>query len=108
MAKIYSNPRISATIENWPHGSQRVAAHFEIETNGKHGQRATRTTTGATKKLTYAKKARIVDCDDGKTYIAEISQFGIITIMRGDMKYNEEVIYRDDPKYSEVIMLFGE
>lgn len=53
----YTNPRMRAEIENWPSGSKRVTAVFEIEQTAR-GERATRTTTGATKKLTYARKAR--------------------------------------------------
>lgn len=64
--KTYSNPRTEAVIENWPSGSKRVQAIFTIENDPKRGQRATRTTTGATKKLTYASKMRIVDGDDGR------------------------------------------
>ena len=52
----YSNPRMQAIIENWPHGKQRVTATFAIEADSKRGERALRTTTGATQKLTYARK----------------------------------------------------
>jgi hypothetical protein len=68
--KTYSNPRIAATIENWPHGGKRVTAQFYIEEHPTRGQRAVRVTTGAPKKLTFAKQMRIVDGDDGRTYIA--------------------------------------
>ena len=101
----YTNPRMSATIENWPSGSKRVTAVFEIEQN-KKGERATRKTTGALKKLTYATKARIVDGDDGRTYIAELSVYGHVSIMCGDMKYQKEVVYSRDERYSDLIKLF--
>lgn len=64
----YSNPRMEATIPDWPSGSKRVTARFEIE-KAKKGERAIRTTDGAPKKLTFAKLARIVDGSDGRTYI---------------------------------------
>src|SRR6202049_4038579 len=101
----YSNPRMTATIENWPSGSKRVTAQFHIETTPR-GQRAVRVTTGAPKKLTFAQKMRIVDGDDGKTYNAELSMYGHITIMRGDMKYNEETVFEDNPRYAELRALF--
>jgi len=41
----YSNPRLKAIIENWPNGSRRVTATFEIEHDPKRGERAVRTTT---------------------------------------------------------------
>jgi hypothetical protein len=71
-----------AVIENWPSGSKRVTAQFDIE-QSKRGERALRQTTGATKMLTYAKMARIVDGSDGRTYIANLTEFGHISIMRG-------------------------
>jgi hypothetical protein len=106
LTNVYSNPRMSAVIENWPSGSKRVTARFEIEQTTK-GERAVRTTDGAPKKLTYAKMARIVDGDDGRTYIAEYSVYGHITIMRGDMKFEEECIHPKDPRYADVLELFA-
>lgn len=103
----YSNPRMSATIENWPSGSKRVTARFEIEQHPKRGERAVRTTDGAPKKLTFAKLARIVDGDDGRTYIAELTIYGSISIMRGDMKFQHETIHSRDPRYSEALELFA-
>ena len=101
----YSNPRMSAVIENWPHGQQRVTANFEIETD-KRGERAVRVTTGAPKKLTYARKARIVDGDDAKTYIAELSFYSHVTIMQSNMKFQHEVIHSSDARYPEMLALF--
>ena len=104
----YANPRMRAEIPNWPSGKQRVTAVFEIEQHPKHGERAVRTTWGKPKKLTYAYKARIVDGDDGRTYIAEFSrQFGLVTIMKGDMKYEHETIFeRDGQRYADAVALF--
>ena len=105
---VYSNPRMSATIEDWPSGSQRVTAVFSIETDPKRGQRAVRTTTGATKKLTFAKQMRIVDGSDGRTYIAELTHSGFISIKRGDMKYDHESVFERDPRFAELLALFAE
>lgn len=102
----YSNPRMTATFDNWPSGSKRVTARFEIEQAPK-GERAVRTTTGEPKKLTYAKLARIVDGSDGRTYIAEYSIYGHITFMRGDMKFEQETIHPNDPRYAEVLEIFA-
>jgi hypothetical protein len=103
----YSNPRQHAVIENWPHGSKRVTATFSIERDAKRGERAVRVTTGAPKKLTFAKLMRIVDGDDGRTYIAELSQYGHITIMRGDMKLQHESVFDRDARYPELRALFN-
>jgi hypothetical protein len=102
----YSNPRMEATIENWPHGSKRVTAKFTVETHPKKGQRAVRVTTGAPKRLTYAVAVRIVDGDDGRTYIAELTMYGFVSIMRGDMKYQHETIHPEDARYPTVKALF--
>ena len=105
--KTYSNPRMSAVIENWPHGSQRVTAAFHIEIDARRGQRAVRVTTGAPKKLTFANQMRIVDGDDGRTYIAALTVYGHITIHRGDMKFSEEAVFERDPRYPELLALFN-
>jgi hypothetical protein len=101
----YSNARTEAIIENWPSGSKRVTAHFSIEHTPK-GERAVRVTDGAPKKLTYAVLARIVDGSDGRTYIAELTSLGHITIMRGDMKYSQEAIFPGDARYPAIRALF--
>ena len=106
MELTYSNPRMRAVIENWPSGSKRVTAQFDIE-QSKRGERALRQTTGATKMLTYAKMARIVDGSDGRTYIANLTEFGLISIMRGDMKFSQEYIFERDPRYADVLELFA-
>src|SRR5882672_4282353 len=104
----YSNPRMTAVIEGWPYGRFQTTARFHIETNGNK-QRAVRITvdpkTGrdtAPKKLTYANKARIVDGDDGRTYIIEWSNWGFISVMKGDMKFSHESINELDPRFAEV------
>ena len=108
MAKVYSNPRTAAVIENWPHGSRRVVAQFNIESSPDGGlQRAVRVTTGAPKKLTYAKQMRIVDGDDGRTYIAALTLYGHITIWKGDMKFNEETVFERDERYPDLKTLFA-
>jgi hypothetical protein len=98
---------MKAVIENWPSGSKRVTAIFEIEKRPGKGERGTRATTGAAKTLTYADKARIVDGSDGRTYIAELTMYGFISIMRSDMKIQHESIFQKDPRYPEVFELFA-
>lgn len=103
----YSNPRLHAEIDNWPlGGSRRGLAVFDIEAKPGKGERGVRKTNGAPKTLTFARKARIVDGDDGRTYIAELSGYGHISIMRGDMKLQHEVIHERDPGYAAALELF--
>lgn len=104
----YSNPRTHAVIPDWPNGRKRTTATFSIECDAKRGERAVRTTDGAPKKLSYAAKVRIVDGDDGKTYIMELTAYGHISIMRGDMKYQHETVFEDNPRYPELRAMFDE
>lgn len=104
----YSNPRMSATIEGWPSGSKRVTATFTIETHPKRGQRAVRVTTGKPVCGTYSPQVRIVDGDDGRTYIANLTIYGHISIMRGDMKFSHEAVFERDPGYAAALALFNE
>ncbi len=103
----YSNPRTEAVIRDWPSGSKCVTATFSIESDPRQGERAVRVTTGKPVKITYARKTRIVDGDDGKTYIARLTGYGHVSIMRGDMKYSHEAIFENDPRYPEIVALFA-
>jgi hypothetical protein len=109
MPLTYSNPRMRAEIQNWPMGgTKRGTAVFTIEAKPGKGERGVRVTNGAPKTLTYAKAARIVDGSDGRTYIAELSAYGFVSIVRSDMKLQEESITADDPRYAAVSALFGD
>ncbi len=111
---IYSNPRTHAVIENWPIGAKRTTATFAVEVV-KGRERGTRFTidpkTGrpsATKALTYADAVRIVDGDDGKTYIIELSRgYQMISVMQSNMKFQAEVVHHGDPRYAELLTLFA-
>jgi hypothetical protein len=50
---------------------------------------------------------RIVDGDDGRIYIAKLTSYGHIGIHRGDMHYNEETVFEDDPRFAELLALFA-
>ena len=105
----YSNPRMSAVVENWPSGGKRVTAEFMIEQHATRGERGVRTTTGKAKKLTYGQAARVVDGDDGRTYVAVLAHvYGrdMVTIMCGDFKYHAETVFPGDPRYPAIRALF--
>jgi hypothetical protein len=84
----------------------RVTAQFSIEHDPKRGERAVRVTTGAPVKLTFARRMRIVDGDDGRTYIARDHGHGMVSIFRGDMKYEHETAHEPSPRYTELMQLF--
>ena len=107
MPTIYSNPRTQAVIENWPSGKQTVTARFSVESHPKRGERVIRVTTGRPKALTYALKVRIVDGDDGRTYIAHLTHFGGISIMRGTMDFQHEIVFPGDARHTELMALFA-
>jgi hypothetical protein len=112
----YSNPRMEAVITGWPYNrTERTTATFRVEIASPCRERGTRFTidpkTGkpsAVKALTYASKVRIVDGDDGKTYIAELNAgYLMISIMQSNMKFQQESISSTDPRYSELMKLFS-
>jgi hypothetical protein len=89
-------------------------ATFTVE-QGKKGERVKRVTINPKtnrpnkpKTTTYALKARIVTGDDGKTYIAELTQYGHISIIQSNLQYQEESIGTDDPRYTDMLSMFGE
>ena len=112
--KTYSNPRMLAVKENWPYGQLRTTATFTIEQSNTRGERAVRSLvdpkTGrlcAPKKLTYATQMRIVDGDDGRTYIAYWhAESGLICIMQSNMQFQEEVIPQRDERFVMASALF--
>jgi hypothetical protein len=114
MTLTYSNPRMHAEIDNWPMGGQsRGTATFTVEAKPGRGERATRTTrrdrdgrVGTAKVLTFARKMRIVDGDDGRTYVITLTMYGHITVFQSNMQYNEEVIHENDSRYAAVRALF--
>jgi hypothetical protein len=104
---------MAATIDNWPYGSLRTTAYFAIEYKTNKGERGVRTTVNpkngrmsAPKTLTYAKKARIVDGSDGRTYIAELSMYGSIHIMQSNMQLSYDHVMVGDTRYTELLELF--
>ncbi len=103
----YTHPRKFATFIDWPYGTERTTAVFKIETHPKRGERATRATLnpktqcyGAPKALTYSVKQRIVDGDDGKTYILCLTMYGSISVMQSNMQYSQEHIDASDPRHA--------
>lgn len=100
-----SNLRTQATIENWPSGSRRVTAVFEVVQRPKMGERVSRTTTGKPKFTTYYKRIRIADGDDGKTYLLAHSEYNQIYVLSSDMKYSVVCYHDSDPEHAELLNL---
>lgn len=110
----YTNPRLHAEIDGWPYGSLRTTAFFDIERSPR-GERAVRVTinpkTGgksAPKSLTYGLRQRIVDGDDGKTYILSLSIYGNISVMQSNMQYQQESVYPEDARYAAMRELLNQ
>lgn len=113
---MYTNPRTTATMTDWPSGQYRTTAHFRVEAHPKRGERGVRVTidpkTGRPckpKTLTYADKVRIVDGDDGKTYFLEQSRFSThLSVMQSNMQFQQELIDAEDPRYEALCALVQE
>jgi len=109
----YTNPRKFCTVDNWPSGKNRVTAKFVVETGIRGKERIGRVTQNpkggwnSPKRTTYALKARIVDGEDGRIYIAELTEYGHITIMQSNLKFQEEVVFPDDNRHKELLALFS-
>ena len=108
----YTNPRTELTVNDWPYGRLRTTAIFSIE-QVKGKERAVRSTinpkTGRAnkpKKTTYSLKARIVDGSDGRTYIAELTNYGAVSIMQSNLQYQHEYISDNDSRYADLLELF--
>ncbi len=110
----YSNSRLKAKIEDWPSGSYRTVAQFEIETHSTRGQRAKRRTlnpkTGkwsAWKLTTFYKRARICDGDDGRTYILRDWNWSV-NVLKANMQYEAENVIesRQPERFKELQALF--
>ena len=113
MSLTYSNPRTHAEIQGWPMGgSHRGVATFDVEVKPGKGERAIRVTRrddgkqAVGKMLTFAVKTRIVDGDDGKTYLACLTSFGHVSIHQSNMQFSQEAIFPADPRYAAVRALF--
>jgi len=113
MSTTYSNPRLVAQFDDWPYGKLRARTTFKIEFSTR-GERASRVTVNPKngrlnkpKVTTYAQKVRIVDGDDGKTYIIEKPIWGHISVMKWDLQFQHETIGDNDPRYAETLALFN-
>jgi len=52
-------------------------------------------------------KARIVDGSDGRTYIAELTMYGAVSIRQSDMQHQQEYISDNDGRYTDLLALFS-
>lgn len=109
----YSNPRTVAVFEDWPYGQLRTRCTFQIEHVPGKGDRAVRTTVNPKngrinkpKLTTFASVARIVDGDDGRTYVLELVRgCSHLHVWQSDLQHDEEVIFPDNPRYYDLVNL---
>jgi sulfite reductase alpha subunit-like flavoprotein len=91
--------------------AQSKDVKFWVESNSK-GERAYRQKGNCKpKKRTYAVITWIVDGDDGKIYILELSGYRFFTIIESNLRYqagDDAVIHHNNPRYKELLALVGE
>lgn len=112
----FSSPRLSATIENWPIGSKRTTARFEVSPRSTRGVRIGRQTRNKTdtgwnkpKLTTYAHQACIVDGSDGKTYLLTRSKnFPMIHVQAGTMKHEHCTAHHPSELFDTLAALLAE
>ena len=108
----YQTPCTSRLIWDWPSGRYQVAAKFWIETDLHHGQRCCRQTQhpikgtwSAPKKTTYAEQVRLVTGSDGRTYVLALHGYGSLSVMQGNLQFQQEYITISDPRYWDLVAL---
>lgn len=113
----FSNPRLSATFDDWPSGAKRVRCTFAMERHPSKPQwRFVRTTTGKPKRMTYSGPGAIVDGSDGKTYLLQYaSAYGFVTayasnLLCADPKTlgHDHTLWPKDERYRELISLIAQ
>lgn len=115
---VYTNPRKYAEFPDWPSGSTRVLCTFEVEQHKSGKERILRTTEKpfrpgvkcAPKKTTYAQKVFIVDGDDSRTYIMELTSYGSLSVMSSDCQHSHESIHHSEQpeRFNQYIQFFKE
>ncbi len=110
---MYHSPCLVRTIPDWPSGGHKVPAVFQIvQTKGaerceRTTQHPTKGTWSTPKKTTFARKARIVTGTDGRTYLLELGRYSnALTVMQGNLQYQQEYIGEDDPRHPALLALF--
>ncbi len=105
----FSNPRLSATFEDWPSGSQRVRCTFQVEHHPKRGYRIARQTTGKPKYSTYGGPSAIVDGSDGRTYLlVHIPLYQMVKVRRSDFLDAERgCVWSQDADYASLLALIA-
>lgn len=112
----YSLPVLKYTTALWPYGRETTTAVFAVERAATGNmERVTRVTLNPKtnkwnkpKKTTYSVKARIVKGEDERTYVAELSIYGHITIRESNLQYEKETFYPKDEGYQDALSLFKE
>ena len=112
----YSNPRTVAEFSDWPFGRDlKTPCAFTVETVAGKGQRVSRVTidpkTGracAPKRTTFARRAVIVDGDDGKTYVLALTMYGLVSVMQSNLQFSQESLGPEDPRFNSIRAFFGE
>lgn len=110
----YSNPRREAILLDWPFGSLRTTASFEVEMHPERGERTgciiVNPKNGRINKpkyTTYSMRQLVVDGDDGCTYVAELGRYGMILIRESNLQDQKEVAHRGSERFDELLELFA-
>jgi hypothetical protein len=102
-----SNSRQEATIQDWPMGRKRLTAVFTVQSPdkgaGRGKQRVARQLGSYKPKYTtYYLRTRIVDGDDGRTYIAAYTEYNQAVLIPGTLK-SVEYYYPKSPEFFEIV-----
>jgi hypothetical protein len=104
-------------IADWPYGRDtRTTAQFEVVRDARRGERVVRLTLNPStqrwnkpKYTTYGATARIVEGDDGRTYVLLLVQGrSHISVVQSNLDFQEEAIFPDDPRYPALLALLAD
>lgn len=96
-----SNFRKEDVFEDWPLGFRKRCTATFIHESNKRGQRIGRQTTGKIKYSTYYKHVCLADGSDGKVHYIGWTEYGFLSVMAGDMKYQDHAIFAGEDNFDE-------
>ncbi len=107
-------PKITKLVDtyetdDYPSGRHRVKATWTVEYKGKKSRVARVTINPKTglpakpKRSTYAILTRIGLGADGRTYIVQWSEYGMVSFMRGDMKHSAGSLHPGNPGWETML-----
>ena len=113
---VFSNPKSQVEFDDWPCGGERVKCKFWVEKHATRGFRVCRQTTDRRgqwckpKATTYGGFAAIVEGNDGRTYVLQVSDkyASHICVYRHDFMQAAQPVFPDHADFQKLMSLILE